>query len=100
MITQANPGVVTTTTDHGYLDGLYVRFYFPANFGMYQVNGNVYQITVLTNSTFAIDVDTRTYDAFNSALSTTQTPQVIPVAEISSTLRNAEKNNLTPISGI
>ena len=32
-------------------------------------------------------------------LQTTQSPQVIPVAEISATLQNAEKNNLTPIGG-
>lgn len=98
-ITKSNPGVVTTTTDHGYLDGLYVRFYFPVNFGMYQVSGNVYQITVLTDDTFAINADTRTYDTFNAALSTRQSPQVIPIAEVSSTLANAEKNNLTPIGG-
>lgn len=98
-ITRANPGVVTTTADHGYYSGLYVRFFFPANFGMPEVKGNVYQATVLTSDTFSIDVDTRTFEAFDSSLSTTQSPQVIPIAEIASTLANAEKNNLTPVGG-
>lgn len=98
-ITQANPAVVTTTEDHGYYSGLYVRFFFPANFGMYEVNKNVYQATVLTSDTFSIDVDTRTFEAFDASLSDTQSPQVIPIAEIASTLANAEKNNLTPVGG-
>lgn len=98
-ITKANPGVVTTSAAHGYLDGLYVRFFFPVNFGMYQVNGQVYQITVLSTTQFSLNANTTLFDTFDASLSSTQTPQVIPIAEISSTLANAEKNNLTPIGG-
>jgi hypothetical protein len=97
-ITQANPGVVTTTTAHGYLSGLYIRFFFPANFGMMQLNGNVYLITVLSPTTFSIDTDTTNFDAFTTAV-TTQSPQVIPVGEVALTLANAEENTLTPVGG-
>lgn len=91
-ITRANPGVVTTTQDHGYQNGLFVRFYFPKNFGMTQVNGNIYEITVLSPTTFAIDVNTTDFDAF-AVLSTSQSPQVIPVGEVANTLSEALINN-------
>lgn len=91
-ITRANPGVVTTTQNHGYDSGLFVRFYFPVNFGMTQVNGNVYQITVLSPTTFALDVDTSNFDSF-AILSASQSPQVIPVGEVASTLSESVVNN-------
>ena len=97
-ITNANPGVVTTAEDHGYQSGLYVRFYFPVNFGMPQLNGNVYVIQVLSPTTFSIDQNTLGFQPF-SILTNKQTPQVVPVAEISSILTMAEKNTLTPTGG-
>lgn len=97
-ITNANPGVVTTVDDHGYLNGLYVRIVLPANFGMQQVNSNIYLITVLSPTTFSIDVDTTTYDAFTLG-SSNQVPQVIPVGEVALTLANVERNTLTPVGG-
>lgn len=100
-ITQANPGVVTTNQPHGYLDGLYVRIDMqpkPSLFGMVQVSGNVYLITVLSPTTFSINVDTSNFDPF-IAITTPQAPQVIPVGEVANTLRNAEMNTLTPIGG-
>jgi hypothetical protein len=105
-ITQANPAVVTTESAHDYSDGLYVRIFYPpvspqiANpFGMPEVAGNVYLVTVLTTTTFSIDVDSTSYEAFTGAGSTLQEPQCIPVGEIASTLVNAEMNNLTPVGG-
>jgi hypothetical protein len=91
-ITNANPAVVTTTQNHGYLSGLLVRFYFPINFGMTQVNGIVYPITVLSPTTFSIPVDSTNYDVF-SILSTSQVPEVIPVGEGALTLTSAVVNN-------
>jgi hypothetical protein len=91
-ISRTNPGVVTTTQNHGYDSGLFVRFYFPVNFGMTQVNGKIYEITVLSPTTFEIDVDTTNFDTF-AILSPAQTPQVIPVGEVSSTLTMAVDNN-------
>lgn len=95
-ITQANPAVVTTTTDHGYLSGLFVRIIIPYTGSMEQVNDKIYEITVLNNTDFSIPVDSRNFDAFNTAplwlLTPIQEAQVIPVAEINSSLSQAEEN--------
>lgn len=91
-ITRTNPGVVTTTQNHGYDSGLFVRFYFPTNFGMTQVNGNTYQIAVLSPTTFSINADTSNFDAF-AVNSTSQSPQVIPVGEVATTLSESVVNN-------
>lgn len=91
-ITNANPAVVTTTQNHGYLTGLFVRFYFPVNFGMNQLNGNVYEIAVLSPTTFALNVDSTNFDVFSNT-STTQVPEVIPVGEEADSLKQAVKNN-------
>lgn len=97
-ITIANPGVVTTSTSHGYLDGLQVRFDFYEDYGMFQVLGKIFTITVLSPTTFSLNESTLGYDAFVVS-STTQTPQVVPVGEIATTLKNLEHNTLTPIGG-
>ena len=91
-ISRTNPGVVTTTQDHGYDSGLFVRFYFPIKFGMTQVNGNIYEITVLSPTTFEIDVDTTNFDTF-AVISSSQSPQVIPVGEVARTLSESIVNN-------
>lgn len=97
-ITNANPGVVTTASDHGYFSGLIVRFEFYIDFGMQQLIGNTYTITVLSDTTFSIDADTTNYDPFFIS-STVQIPQVTSVGEIASTLKNSQRNLLTPIGG-
>ena len=100
-ITRANPGVVTTAQPHGYLDGLYVRIDMqpkPSLFGMVQVSGQVYLITVLTNTTFSLNSDTSNFDSF-IATTDPQSAQVIPVGEVATTLVNAEHNTLTPVGG-
>lgn len=94
-ITNANPGVVTTTSNHNYTTGLIVRFFFAENFGMSQLIGNIYTITVLSPTTFSINANTTTFDPFVIP-NTLQTPQVIPVGEVASTLQNREQNTLTP----
>ena len=91
-ITNANPAVVTTTQDHGYLSGLLVRFYFPINFGMMQVNGNIYEITVLSPTTFSIPVDSTNFDSFGGSTAS-QVPEVIPVGEDAFILTESVKNN-------
>lgn len=91
-ITRANPGVVTTTQNHGYLTGIFVRLVLPANFGMQQVNEQIYKITVLSPMTFAINQDTSNFDAF--VVSTTiQVPQVIPVGSDALSVLQPERNN-------
>jgi type III secretory pathway component EscT len=97
-ITNANPGVVTTASDHGYFTGLIVRFEFFADFGMQNLLGNLYNIIVLSPTTFSINADTTTYDPFFIS-STVQVPQVTAVGEIANTLKNSVQNLLTPIGG-
>lgn len=100
-ITNANPGVVTTAQPHGFLDGLYVRIDMqpkPALYGMTQVNGQIYLISVLSPITFSLNSDTSNFDSF-IALTHPQSPQAIPVGEVAFTLTSAEKNTLTPFGG-
>lgn len=99
-ITNAFPAVVTTTSSHGYLTLLLIRFFLPipTYFGMQQLNGQFAQITVLSPTTFSVPIDTRQMNAFTSA-GTHQVPQVIAMAENASTLLQAERNALTPIGG-
>lgn len=91
-ITRSNPGVVTTTQAHGYHDGLFVRFFFPENVGMMQLEDEVVLITVLSPTSFAIDVDTANFDVFTTA-GVVNPPQVIPVGEVANTLINAVDNS-------
>lgn len=91
-ITNGNPAVVTTTQANGYHNGLFVRIVLPRDWGMQQVNGGVYQVTILSPTTFSINVNTTNFDSFTSG-SARQVPQVIPVGEVSSTLVNAVINN-------
>ena len=83
-ITQANPAVVTTGTDHGYQTGFNVRIVLPfpyaKSFGMIQINEQIGTITVLSSNTFSINIDTRGYDAFTVG-TTLQSAQVIPIGQ-------------------
>lgn len=96
-ITRARPGVVTTTTVNGFRNGLFVRFVFPENVGMMQLNNQAALVTILTPTTFAIDIDTSNFDVFNAS-GVVNLPQVIPIGEVASTLANAEENagNIIP----
>ena len=96
-ITQANPGVVTTTQAHGYETGLCLRFFFPLNVGMNQLQDVVVKIIKVDDTSFSIGVDTTNFDSF-SPVGTVQTPQVIPVAEAADSLLQAVTNNenITP----
>jgi len=70
----------------------------PSLFGMTQVNGQIYLITVLSPNTFSLNSDTSNFDSF-IALTNPQSPQVIPMAEVATTLQNAVQNTLTPYGG-
>lgn len=100
-ITRANPGVVTTSQPHDFNDGLYVRIDMsprPGLFGMTQVSGQVYLITVLSPTTFSLNTNTTNFDTF-IPLTIPQAPQAIPIGEVATTLINAERNTLTPFGG-
>ena len=68
-ITNANPAVITTTTDHQYITGMICRLNVPRGFGMQQVNQKYGEITVTGDTTFSIDIDTVGMDKFLSLLS-------------------------------
>lgn len=72
-VTNANPGVVTTLLNHGYATGQVVTFH---NFlGMTALNTGNYTITVITEKTFSIGVDT-TSDGTYTASSGTVAPNL------------------------
>lgn len=96
-ITNSNPAIVTTTFDHGYIDGIIARLDIPLGFGMVQANQKFGTITVTGPTTFTITIDTTYFDAF-SAPSTFpenyQEAQVVPFAEINEILTAAVRNVL------
>lgn len=63
-ITQANPGVVSTVLNHGYSTGQVVAI--NSVVGMTQVNAQQFTITVITETTFSIGVNTSGYTAYSS----------------------------------
>ncbi len=91
-ITNANPGVVTTSEAHGYESGLCLRFFFPLNVGMNQLRDKVVKIIKIDDISFSIGLNTSSFDLF-SPVGTIQTPQVIPVAEVADSLLQALENN-------
>lgn len=89
---------ITTTFAHGYLPGLIVRLFIPNGYGM-QANGLVGTIiSVPTNTTFVIDIDTTPYNAFVIPDPQLQFAQVIPFGEINSQLNQATMNALPPLN--
>jgi hypothetical protein len=67
-ITNANPVVITTTTPHQYIDGLFVRIVLPTGFGMQELNGREGEVTVLSDTTFSMKIDTTKMDPFLSLI--------------------------------
>lgn len=99
-ITQAPIATVTTTVDHGYLVGTIVRLDIAATGGMLQVNQKTGTIlTTPTPTTFTININTTTFDAF-SVPSVWPPPyndsQVVPIGEDNSILTAAVVNALNP----
>lgn len=96
-ITNANPLVVTTSFDHGYIDGLVVRLILPPKFQPQALNGQSGVITVIDETTFSMPLDSSNMDAYsepNTFPADYQFAQVIPFAEVNSQLIGAVKNVL------
>lgn len=95
-ITQANPAVVTTSTNHGYSAGLYVRIVIPYPGSMPQIADQIFLITITGANTFSVPVDSTGFDAFTLAPilygQREQQAQSIPIAEINSTFSNCVAN--------
>lgn len=100
-ITNANPAVVTTTQNHLYLSGTIVRIDIPnlafgeTAVGMQQINQQFGPITVLTDMTFSIPIDTTNYSIFSAP--GPQSPQSVPIGEITEMLTAAVVNTLNPL---
>lgn len=80
-LTQANPGIVTTVSNHGYVPGMNVTFLVPTQFGMVQLNGLNVQVLFVTNNTLTINLNTTNFTpfAYPSPLPSAYTPpSVIP----------------------
>src|SRR5271170_5570285 len=101
-ITQANPGVVTTSVPNGYATNDIYRLILPqiaglatAAWGMSQLNEVQVTITVLTPTTFSVGIDTTAFTAFNFPPSGNvpfSFPEVIPVGEFGVALTDSVDN--------
>lgn len=87
--------VITTTDDHHYSEGLYVRFVYPPSFGMISIINKDFLIHLIDNTSFSIDVDTRKDDPFVLPAGHKQSAQVVPTGEDALTLANAIENSGT-----
>lgn len=79
-ITQANPGVITTTAYHGYTVGQKIRLHVPAEYGMIQADGLDATITAINaaNATITTNIDTSGFTAFAWPLTAVAAAGVTP----------------------
>lgn len=63
-ITQANPCVITTSNNHGYIVGAQLSFSIPFIFGMQQLNKITAPITDVTSNTITMAIDSRAFTPF------------------------------------
>jgi len=93
-ITNSNPVVITTSFDNQFVTGLIVRLYIPQGYGITELNHVEAPITVLTNTTFSMPIDTINMSAYITPAGAEQFPQVVPTGEINSILYAATRNIL------
>ena len=98
-ISKTNPAVITTLAASGYLNGAIVRINVPDGFGMRQINQLTGTVTVLTPTTFSVDIDASLFDPFIVPANRTQQSSVVPVGEVNVNLDSAVRNILPPIGG-
>ena len=98
-ITQANPCVVTTASNHNLSTGGIVRLHVPKNYGMTNLNNNLYSVTVLTAVTFsiqikqvppAINVDSTKFPAFTTPSNPQFTAEVLSVGSGPTPITNTD----------
>lgn len=93
-ITQTFPAQVTTSFPHQYLDGTIVRLYIPKGYGMLQANQLTGIIVVTSPTTFNININTTSFDAFMIPAPQKQFAQVVAIGEVNETLLAAVQNVL------
>lgn len=96
-ITQANPAVVTTTTDHNLSTGQVVRMNVPKDYGMVELNHQALSVTVLSSNTFSLqysqippakNVDSTSFAAFTTPSNPKFTAEVLPIGSGPSPITN------------
>ena len=97
LITQANPGVVTTGTNHRYSTGDKVRLRVPAINGMVELDEELVTVTNVSATTFSIGLDTTTFSTFvfptsAEAAAGERRADVVPVGEDGQDLTDAIDN--------
>lgn len=103
-ITNSSPAVITTSFAHQYLDGLIVRLYVPAYYGMEQANKLSGIITVIDDVTFSMTIDTTDFDPFvvpvledqigDYWFSKKEIANVVPYGELNSQTNGSTQNVL------
>ena len=96
-ITNGFPATVTTSFAHQYITGTIVRLDVPREFGMTQVNQKFGPITVTSDTTFTIPIDTTYFDSFSISMTfpfSYQSAQSVPIGEVNELLRAAVQNVL------
>lgn len=99
-----SPTIVETSFAHNYVNDLVIRLVVPKGYGMVQANNMVGRIEVLTDTTFAIDVDTSAADPFvypSLAVrnSLRRAAQAVPAGTFNNTTLGVFRNVL-PFTGI
>lgn len=92
-ISLANQALVTTTFANNFENTDIVQFYIPLGFGMQQINGLIGWVTVVSPTTFTVDINTLNFDTFSDP-NNGQFAQVTPIAESNSTIYGATANTL------
>src|SRR5271157_5166420 len=77
-ITMASPAMVVTRNPHLYSTGIVVRLVIPEACGMRQANDLTGEITVVDPTSFTINIDTTTFEAFVIPTVFLPTPGGIP----------------------
>ena len=96
-ISNSFPAIITTVFNHQYVSGLIVRIDIPPGLGMQQINQQFGPITVTSDTTFTIPIDTTSYDSFILPVNFPppyQDAQCVPIGEISSIIYAATQNVL------
>jgi len=89
--------IVTTTFAHQYRSGLIARINIAPGYGMQEINQQYGPITVLSDTTFSLAIDSSGYSAFavpSSFPDNKQSCTVTPVGEVNASLNSSVRNVL------
>jgi hypothetical protein len=105
-ISNSNPGIVTTSTDHNLTTGQVVRLHVPQNYGMVELNNILCIITVLSATTFSIqatqvppsvDINTSFFPTFVIPSNPRFTAEVLPVGSGPTPITNTEPQQINNV---